>query len=124
MSNNCIPEIIQSRQRTGSCMESAHNNTNIRNHSRSLQNQCNKWADPSILDGSSTFILNLQHFNFPNTALYIALPAHYDDGAPNQLLKMWAMAGEPDLTPAPAVYSCDGEDVAWTRNFGMYRQLW
>ena len=32
---------------------------------------------------SSTFLLNLQHFNFPDTALYTALPAHYDDGVPN-----------------------------------------
>ena len=34
---------------------------------------------------SSTFLLNLQYryFNFPDTALYTALPAHYDDGVPN-----------------------------------------
>ena len=65
----------------------------------------------------------LQHFNFPDTALYTALPAHYDDGAPNRLLiLMCTMAGEPDLTPAPAVYGCDGEDIAWTRSFGKYGQ--
>ena len=33
------------------------------------------------------------------------------------------MAGELDLTPASAVYGCDGEDVTSTRSFGKYWEV-
>ena len=36
---------------------------------------------------------------------------------------MCTMAGKPELTPEPAVYGCDGQDVAWTRSFGKYQQV-
>ena len=28
------------------------------------------------------------------------------------------------MPPAPAVYGCDGEDVAWTRRFNKYQLYW
>ena len=66
-----------------------------------------------------TFLLNLLNNNFPDSALYTAQPTHFDYGEPIWLLiLMCTMAGEPELTPAPAVYRYNGEDVVWTRRLG------
>ena len=122
MPYNCISEIFCTRQRR--YMEHTINDSNLLNLTWSLQDQCIKWADTSILDRSTTFLLNLLHNNFPDSALYTAQPTHFDDGEPIWLLiLMCTMAGEPELTPAPAVYRYDGEDVVWTWRLGKYRQV-
>ena len=115
MPYNCISEIICTRQHRydGKHYQQQQPLT------WSFQYQYIKWADSSILDWGTKFLLNLLHNKLSWLCTLHSTTTHFDDGAPIWLLILiWTMSGESELTPTPELYRYNGEDVVWTWRLG------